>query len=454
MVTSDLSEPLDKETSKYNDTENCFEFNLDDKISSYKTAFGYYKKGNKTDLCPLCLQTKEENEVGGIIDCNSHIFSECFLKSYYEIHHQKSDHDFIYDGISKKHKSSTNLTWILFCRKCETNVADEENLLNQLYLQIAGKDGREITIARANALRVRHILAVILFRGMLLGVDILDEYEDQFWETFLRLREYCSIKFETDGDPPYNLSKFLVYVLSNEHYNKDDPKLWYHMDFSLRNPQLTSMIKINENNVFLYYKMDIFHCMYPIKTDIPIEEDKLFCEFDPLLWEYFIKHSGCQPSHIDRKYKMIIRDPIKMPDPVLPPRSMNVIVLEKCDTVPQANDDLIKEARKKSPIAGRDDKKTEIETFRNKIDSMQGTVQSIKSLYNNNKNKLAKLKTDLQTACKKYNVSLVLQDQSSNQCTESRQTFEEKIQSIVEEIEFLSDNLDNFKSQKRRNKVR
>ncbi len=53
---------------------------------------------------------------------------------------------------------------------------------------------------------------------------------------------------------------------------------------------------------------------------------------------------------------MIIRDPIKMPDPILPPQSMNVIVLEKCDPTQVSDDKVIEEARKKSPIAGYDKK--------------------------------------------------------------------------------------------------
>ncbi len=80
-------------------------------------------------------------------------------------------------------------------------------------------------------------------------------------------------------------------------------------------------------------------------------------------------------------------------------------------------------------------KKTEIEILGNKIGSMDGTLQSIKSRYKNNLRSIAKLETELQKACTNYNVSL-----SSNQCTGSRQTFEEKFKSIVEEYKRLIDN--------------
>ena len=428
-------------------------------LTFYKNAFKYYREGKKTDLCPLCLQTKEENKKGGVIDCDSHIFSRCFLESYFKIHGQVVDPEFIYDGISQKSKTWNNLTWILFCRNCETNVADEENLLNQIYLQIAGKDGREITIARANALKVRHILAVILFRGMLLGVDILDGYEDQFWETFLQLREYCSTKLEKDGDPPY-LPKFLVYVLSNEHYNKDDPKLWYHMDFLLRNPQLTSMIKINEKNVFLYYKMDIFHCMFPIKTDIPIEEDKLFCEFPPFLWKYLVKHSGCQSLYTGKEHAMIIPDPMKMPDLIPLPVSMNVTVLEEYDPISFPTDALISQARGKSPIAGIDAQdyyysnlQSRIKKVEKEMNSVHSTTQKIKNKQDKIWEHLVDLKKKLMEACKEKNISLAAQDQSSNQCTESEQTFEAKMKILAKQIESLEHDICNIKSEIPSNKV-
>ncbi len=123
----------------------------------------------------------------------------------------------------------------------------------------------------------------------LLGVDILAKYENAFWSKFETLREFCSTTNIEDYKNKPLLSDFLVFVLDSKTYNEKNSKSSYQVDFQLRNPQLTRMVKIDDDNVFLYNKFDSFHCILLIKWSNTIHKfdpKKFFHKFPDFLWKY------------------------------------------------------------------------------------------------------------------------------------------------------------------------
>lgn len=139
------------------------------------------------DVCSLCTRRKRKD------DPRSHIFPEALLKLYSAIH-CRSDKQFIYDISDGEKKGARGLSFPLFCDGCEVNASEEERLLKTVYLQVLGSES-SIEIEEKHVHILKHVLAILMFRGTLLGVNFLEEmlhdYYAEFCNTFIELRDYC-----------------------------------------------------------------------------------------------------------------------------------------------------------------------------------------------------------------------------------------------------------------------
>ena len=294
----------------------------------YCIATLLFRLKQSTSLCPLCLFKKEERikTKGTTAHPNSHIFPSCTLKGYKCIHCKPWENEFIYDQISRQYKGFATLTFPIFCQVCEFNASKEEGVLKDVYLQITGP--KDAVLSSEHYYTVKHILAVVLFRGMLLGVNFLEELQanQDFFNIFKLLREYCS---SADYESCW-VSKFHVFILGNEHYNLNtkDPKYKYLMELQLRNPQFTTMVRTIEGDVFLYTKFDCFHCVLPIKsTTIEFPRKEAFHKFPQFLWKYNLQQVGTLVSRWisqERTIRAYINDPLDQSLPE-PPPSFEVI---------------------------------------------------------------------------------------------------------------------------------
>ena len=120
-------------------------------------------KSNKTStVCPLCKRYCKKK-------MKSHIFPNSLWREYSNIH-CNGDEDFIYDLSTGEKKRSKGLTYPLLCGICETKASREEPFLRDVYLQIMGLDqDKQLCIKADDADKLKHILAILLFRGIMVG---------------------------------------------------------------------------------------------------------------------------------------------------------------------------------------------------------------------------------------------------------------------------------------------
>lgn len=213
--------------------------------------------GRTIDICPLCTRRKRNEP-------KSHIFPEALLKLYANIH-CKGDGEFVYDLSDGKPRGAPGLSFPLFCNNCETNGSKEEGLLKDIYLEILGSESERLPISEERVHKLKHILAILIFRGILLGVNFLDNglVNDDFYRVFFELRDYCC---ETDCEA-YKTKEIAKHIhlslLPNSHFNINNSDPSYILDLQLRNPEFTSIV-VTKRAVFLYTKFDCFHCTLPI----------------------------------------------------------------------------------------------------------------------------------------------------------------------------------------------
>ena len=213
------------------------------------------------------------------IDCNKgnhanhrkcHIFPSSLLESYGKIHCSKQV-NFIYDPSSRKMKGVGTLAFRLFCKDCEERAQNEEEILRNVYLKIMAVNGKSCHLKVSESLshKLRHILAVILFRGTLMGVHFWKQLMrisyQKFFEVFLELRNYCfESEMETYSKMPF-ADKIYLFLLPNAPFNPQNEQPTYIIDYQLRNPQFTTVIKVGKNlSSCFYMKFDCFHCVVPI----------------------------------------------------------------------------------------------------------------------------------------------------------------------------------------------
>ncbi len=267
-----------------------------------------------------------------------------------------------------------------------------------------------LQMPQRDALMLKHVLAVILFRCMLLGVTIVKNFENEFWSKFETLREFCSTTDIEDYKNKPLLSDFLVFVLANKTYNEKNSKSSYQVDFQLRNPQLTRMVKIDDD-VFLCNKFDSFHCMLLIKPSNSIKNfdpKKFFHEFPDFLWKYNLSQIGslCQFSvGRDRPCRIFIQDPLlqiamtKQHPSLPPPLSVNINVNSDDNSKNELDNDNKKKAlrriaRRRSPLAMVDgETHQEFLSFKNEYEKLRA---SYTKLQKSSTTKAKKHKEDVQ----------------------------------------------------------
>lgn len=231
----------------------------------------------KIEICLLCISKKKKGKP------RSHIFPEALLYSYGAIHYYQYSDDkdkrFILD-MSKMHPdkriarmSPKTVRFPLCCESCESRASSDEKFLLETYEYImASGTVQDITIEEKEYHRLKHVLAILLFRGALLAINFHEDiflpgYKDIFFKAFFELRNFCC---EDDSDKYATLPtarNFHLFLLPNGHFNPNNIEPTYVLDCQLRNPQFTSVAYSGETP-FLYMKFDCFHCVLPFYGDI------------------------------------------------------------------------------------------------------------------------------------------------------------------------------------------
>jgi hypothetical protein len=211
------------------------------------------------EICSMCFIRKEEYKP------KSHIFPRSLLKLYADIH-CKGDTTAIYDMSGGKAMGSAMLKFPLFCDECEGNASNEESLLAKLYLNIQASES-DLEIELEDAHVMKHILATLMFRGILLGVNFIEEmphsYFSELYDTFIKLWDYCHEKNREKYEKKEIAKRIHLSLLPNSHFTKGNSDPFYILDLQLRNPEFTSIV-VSKDGVFLYSKFDCFHCTLPI----------------------------------------------------------------------------------------------------------------------------------------------------------------------------------------------
>jgi hypothetical protein len=237
--------------------------------------------GRVIDYCPLCFTVKGEHAA------RSHIFPETLLRAYKAIHCGDAG-EFILDSSDGKILGAHALTFPLFCNTCEGNASNEENLLKSVYLQIQSS----VTRLRIKDIhKFKHVLAILMFRGILLGVNFLEEitryYFHDFLETFMELQEYCR-ESDVQVYKEKAISKRIhLSLVRNVPFNPNNIDPCYILDLQLRNPEFTSVVVL-ENAVFFYTKFDCFHCTLPISPKDIISLNEKSCFKCPMIDNFYL----------------------------------------------------------------------------------------------------------------------------------------------------------------------
>ena len=165
-------------------------------------------------------------------------------------------------------KEPSKLVHPLFCEACETKASLEERFLRDVYLQImttAADKHPAVEVSQSH--RLRHILAILLFCGILMAVNMWNEWlsHENFFKFFRDLRDYC---LETDvarySEMPF-AKQIHLFLFPNTHFNPRNERLGYILDFQLWNPgpRFTTVIKVGNSYCF-YMKFDCFHWVVPL----------------------------------------------------------------------------------------------------------------------------------------------------------------------------------------------
>lgn len=296
----------------------------------------------KSTVCLLCVCGKKSDyTMGKKSDFPaSHIFPLALLRAYREIHCGRNVANFIWETSDSKTIGVTELSYDLFCQTCEKKACSEESFLKGAYLQImsySADESRCLSIDMEMSLKLRHVLALLMFRGVLMGVNLVEEmgkgseHFDNFLKLFLELRNYCLDKWDK------SLQNFHLFLLPNFHFNPLNIELAYILDFQLHNPQFTSVLTSSQGTPYLYMKFDCFHCVLPFDDDATFSGScfnhvsgkfKLpkRTEAIDLFPEELLQHNI---SQTERLLNQFVYDEI-------PPNIHCIITLHKCQTHAQA----------------------------------------------------------------------------------------------------------------------
>lgn len=230
--------------------------------------------GGEISVCLLCTCSKESNRLNATSSAapNSHVFPKSLLDTYYQIHHRiddsKRNKKSFYDSSRDKVLSPKTLAHPLFCSICENKAHDEERKLKNVYLHLMVLNESDIPKIKENSSHeLRHVLAILMFRGALLGINFWEEslrgcYND-FFQLFIKLRDYCLLDDIMIYKNDIMSEKIHLFLLPNCHFNPFNRDPRDILDCQLRNPQFTTMTIINRKPC-LYMKFDCFHCVLPV----------------------------------------------------------------------------------------------------------------------------------------------------------------------------------------------
>ncbi len=242
--------------------ENGFQTSIESEtlIQFYLLINQLYRAGGECDLCLLCGKLKT-----GKID--SHVFPRCLLEAFSKIHCD-GESNCVFDPSTGKCMGANSLTLPLFCSSCEMDACDNECRLKNLYITIMAKGDKQIKITDDQVQWLKKILAILMFRGCLTGINFLVE------QNFFKLIKWLIAlrKFIRSGED--DISKRLaLYLIPNNPFNPNNADPSYILDFVLRCPSFTSLVR-SKGRTFFYTQFDCFHCVLPF-DDV---EQKFACD--------------------------------------------------------------------------------------------------------------------------------------------------------------------------------
>ncbi len=241
-----------KNVNEWNE-ENGFQENIESETFTrfYLLVNQLYRAGGECDFCLLCGKLK-------IGEIDSHIFPRCLLEAFRKIHCE-AEGECVFDPSTGKRMGSKSLTLPLFCDSCEKAACTKEELLRNLYITIMAKGDQQIKITDDQVQSLRNILAILMFRGCLTGINFLGEMRNDFnvlMKWLIALRKFI---LSSEDDVSERLA---LYLIPNCPFNPNNADPLYILDFVLRCPSFTSLIRSN-GRTFFYTQFDCFHCVLP-----------------------------------------------------------------------------------------------------------------------------------------------------------------------------------------------
>ncbi len=233
--------------------ETGFQSNIESETFTrfYLLVNQLYRAGGECDACLLC---------GKIKTCklDSHIFPRCLLKAFSKIHCE-GEGNCVYDSSTGECMGANSLTLPLFCISCEKNACHNEQRLRDLYITIMAKGDKHIEITDDQDQWLKKILAILMFRGCLTGINFFGEIQNDFDELMKWL--IALRKFILSSDEKIS-ERLALYLLPNGSFNPNNAAPTYIFDFVLRCPSFTSLVRCNDQT-FIYTQFDCFHCVLP-----------------------------------------------------------------------------------------------------------------------------------------------------------------------------------------------
>ena len=216
-----------------------------------------YRSGEKCPVCPICLKLKKES--GG--QQKSHVIPKGILHYYWKMHSTSEKTDYILDFSRDERLAAGSLTYQLLCGDCETYYSTTEQHLLNVYVYLAANPNIDIIITHKDMYAtswLKHILANILFRGVLTNIDL----DERFWQESIIDEVYSLWKFCTRASS--TLPNLKVFLLPNKPFCSNLGDFMYPFEILIRMPRCTELIQQKDEGMFLYTKFDCFHVVLPL----------------------------------------------------------------------------------------------------------------------------------------------------------------------------------------------
>ena len=217
------------------------------------------------NFCPQCFEVKDKRSIR-----LSHIIPKSMLETFRLIHvpvqqfeNQQEDIRILINFSKWSKFPPDKATASLLCNQCEVNSSINEGDLKGVYLSvISNPDALTCQIKGMKYRDLHHILAQILFRGLLVNIDI-DGYngswfmDEEFCAKFTLLWNYSrNVNFQNPPD-------IRLFLLPNKAYDAETTFSLFSMERILRSPHYTELVS-DKAGLYLYLKIDCFHIVLPI----------------------------------------------------------------------------------------------------------------------------------------------------------------------------------------------